>query len=321
MVREEALRAINEDQLDYIQKPVIVDFDTTKAMPLSFTVKGKRHEIGEILEQFRTRKELPMNAFLVRTNDNLVFFLYFHFSRFGPNRSTRKGCWILSFRILDDDELMAFYRRERKMIVNMALKRIADFHGHLCPDLVLGGKLCEHIQKMLPITEPANGIATIIAENCTSALDAIQIMLGTTMGNQRLKVMDLGKHNYSIIPKTMANSFRLVLNEQEYKDEDTYKRLSDKMLNSTILMDEVVSLQMMIDERVKHLLKQPPESLFRVEPIEREQQLPEVPSVYLTCCRCNEQVLGSHAVEYENQTYCLPCFRAMKVGNMSYWLQ
>jgi formylmethanofuran dehydrogenase subunit E-like metal-binding protein len=36
------------------------------------------------------------------------------------------------------------------MIVNMALKRIADFHGHVCPDLVLGSKFCEYIQKLLP---------------------------------------------------------------------------------------------------------------------------------------------------------------------------
>ena len=208
------------------------------------------------------------------------------------------------------------------MIVNMALKRIADFHGHLCPDLVLGGKLCEYIQQVLPVNEPANGITNIIAENCTSALDAIQIILGITMGNQRLKVMDLGKHNYTVIPKSGGECFRLVLNYQKYKDEHTYQRLTRKMLKNTILMDEVVSLQMMIDQRVRHLLKQPPESLFRIEAIEREQQLPEVPSVYHTCCRCNEQVLSSHAVEYEHQIYCLPCFRTMKkIGPQCYQLQ
>jgi formylmethanofuran dehydrogenase subunit E len=87
-----------------------------------------------------------------------------------------RGFWVLSFRILNDYELMALYRRERKMIVNMALKRIADFHGHVCPDLVLGSKFCEYIQKLLPSNKFANGIAAIISENCTSALDAIQIL-------------------------------------------------------------------------------------------------------------------------------------------------
>ena len=207
------------------------------------------------------------------------------------------------------------------MIVNMALKRIADFHGHLCPDLVLGGKLCEYIQQMLPISEPTNGIATIIAENATSALDAIQIMLGATMGNQRLQVMDLGKHNYTIVPKSGAGCFRLVLNGQEFKDDTAYRHLTRKMLDNTILMDDVVSLQMMIDQRVKHFLAQPPECLFRIEQTESEQQLPEVPSVYLTCCRCNEQVLSSHAVEYGTQIYCMSCLRCRKSGNQCYRLQ
>jgi len=76
------------------------------------------------------------------------------------------------------------------MIVNMALKRIADFHGHLCPDLVLGARLCERVLELVPSEGNGNGLAAIIAENCTSALDAIQIMLGITLGNQRLKVMN-----------------------------------------------------------------------------------------------------------------------------------
>ena len=317
MVREEALRAINEDQLDYIQQPVAVDFNATDFMPVSFTIKGMKYEIEEVLDRFRIRTELPVNAFLVRTHIGHVFLLYFHFNDFSRYRAANEGRWVLSFRVLDDNELMAFYRRERKMIVNMTLKRIADFHGHLCPDLVLGGKLCEYIQTLLP----ADGISAIIAENCTSALDAIQIMLGSTIGNQRLKVIDLGKHNYTVIPKTETGSFRLDLHNQEYGDEDMYKRLSRKMVSNTIVMDEVVNLQMIIDERVRHLLRQPPESLFKVEPIERRQEPSEVPSVYLTCCQCKEQVLDSHAVEYGHEIFCMPCFEVFKSGNMYYRLQ
>ena len=321
MVREEALRAISEDQLDYIQQPVVVDFDEARSRPLAFTARGERHEIDKVLDRFRTGSVPSMNAFLVRTVYGHVFLLYFHANGVAPDRSRHEGRWILSFRIFDDNELMAFYRRERKMIVNMALKRIADFHGHLCPDLVIGGKLCEYIQQRLPVDEPANGIAAIIAENCTSALDAIQVMLGITLGNQRLKVMDLGKHNYTIIPKSAAGSFRLVSNLQQYGNEDSYRWLSHKMMNDTIVMDEVVSLQIMIDERVKHLLNQPPESLFRRESVEKTHQLPEVPSIYLTCCQCNDPVLSSHAVEYGDRIYCMPCFQLMKEGSRCYRLQ
>jgi formylmethanofuran dehydrogenase subunit E len=223
--------------------------------------------------------------------------------------------------VLNDYELMALYSRERKMIINMALKRIADFHGHVCPDLVLGSKLCEYIQKLLPSNKFANGIAAIISENCTSALDAIQILLGATLGNQRLKVMDFGKHNYTVVPKSASSGFRLILNIQTFEDENEYQRLSCKMLEKTILMDEVVQLQTLLDERVKYLLMQPPESLFRIEWTKKGQPLSEEPSVYLTCCRCGEQVLHSHAVYHKNETYCGRCFKLLKTGNPSHCLQ
>ena len=48
MNREEALRAISEDQLDYIQKPVPVDFDASGRLPVSFTVNGRKHVIAKI---------------------------------------------------------------------------------------------------------------------------------------------------------------------------------------------------------------------------------------------------------------------------------
>ncbi|WP_319524016.1 FmdE family protein [uncultured Desulfosarcina sp.] len=320
MHREEALRAINEDQLDYIQKPVSVDFDTAGGFPLSFTHCGEKHVVGEILAQFRTAKSYPINAFLVRTAGDLVFLIYFQIKGLSRHRSIHQGSWVLSFRILHDYELMAFYRRERKMIVNMALKRIADFHGHVCPDLVLGCKLCEVVQNLLPFNGPTNGIAAIIAENSTSALDAIQILLGATLGNQRLKIMDLGKHNYTVIPKSEATGYRVRMKSQDYDDEDLYQRLSGKMLGNTIVMDEVVKLQILLDERVKYLLRQPPEALFEIEPIQKEAQLAEGPSVYLTCCRCGEQVLASHAIERRNAVYCLSCLQRTNAGCRSYRL-
>jgi hypothetical protein len=73
MDREEALRAISEAQLDYIQKPVAVDFDAAGRLPVSFTVSGRKHVIAIVLERFRTCSDQPVNAFLVRTDANHVF--------------------------------------------------------------------------------------------------------------------------------------------------------------------------------------------------------------------------------------------------------
>jgi formylmethanofuran dehydrogenase subunit E len=101
---------------------------------------------------------------------------------------------------------------------------------------------------------------------------------------------------------------------QFYDNEGAYRQLSAKMMDNTISTDEVAKLQLFLDQRVKHLLGQPPETLFKVESIEKETYVPEVPSVYLTCCRCGQQMLGSHAVRYQNKDYCISCMQRMDPG-------
>ena len=127
--------------------------------------------------------------------------------------------------------------------------------------------------------------------------------------------MDLGKHNYTIIPRSAATGFRVLLNALDCDNEADYQRLSARMLENKIVMDEVVALQRLLDERVRYLLQQPPEVLFNVTSIEKEAQLPEVPSVYLTCCRCGEQVLSSHAVARQDEIWCLSCLHRMTSGS------
>ncbi len=315
MDKIEALRSINYDLLEYIQRKVSVDFDYARQMPVSFTVGRKKHVVGEVVGRFKTRREYPLNAFLVREDSDEVFFLYFHYYGFDPHGSIAAGNWVLSFRILHDNELMSFYREDRKMLINMTLKRVVDFHGHLCPDLAIGGKVCEYVQKLFSsISEPDGGLS-IIAENRTSALDAIQVLLGVSVGNQRLHIMDFGKHNYMVFFKNTGNGFKLSLKRQRYGDEDEYNRIESRILNNEATFDEVTQFQSFLDGRVKHLLSLPPEGLFKVEPHrESAQHHAEIASIYLTCTCCGEQVLKSHINDYRGQIYCIPCFQRMNIS-------
>ena len=95
---------------------------------------------------------------------------------------------------------MALYRKDRKMPVHLTFKKSSISMG----TSVRPGDRRESV----PIySEPyfikriPDHKISIIAENSTSALDAIQIILGLTIGNQRLQIMDFGKHNYTIIGK------------------------------------------------------------------------------------------------------------------------
>ncbi len=321
MERAKALRSIRYDLLEYIQKRVSVDFDNVMQMPVCFTFRGKKHIVHEILGRFRTQAKRHINAFLINVDGGDIYFLYFQWRNMNQIGPFNGGFWVLSFRVLNDGELMAFYREDRKMLVNMTLKKIIDFHGHLCPELMIGAKACEYAQKLLFENREPDGGISIVAENCTSALDAIQVLLGATAGNQRLKIMDFGKHNYTFSYKNEPHGFRLSLRWQRYEDEDEYSRLEEKILKNQVTLDEVVYFQKLLDNRVKQLLSLSPEDLFDVECIETIPQPTEMATIYFSCCQCEQQVLRSRTIDFRGKIYCVPCFQRMNAGCNHYNLQ
>ena len=312
----EALRSIRFDLLEHIQEKVIVDLDNDDRLPFEFTRKSKKHNINEVLGHFKTRSNWPINAFLVETDDKEVYFLYFHFLNSYPEGSVNAGCWVLSFRVLNDRELMAFYREDRKMLLNMTLKRVVDFHGHICPELVIGARVCDYAQKFLP-----DGGFSLIAENCTSAIDAVQVLLGVTFGNQRLKIMDFGKHNYTFLLKDKRKAFMLSLKKLRYGDEDEYRTLSGKIRSLEATIDEVVNFQRILDHRSKTLLKLNLEAMFDLKEMEYKDVFTEMPTIYCACCICDQEVLTDFAVEYHDNIYCIPCFQRINTGCIRHNLQ
>jgi len=305
----EALRSIRFDLLEYIQEKVIVIFDNDGRLPVEFTRNREKHNINKVIGFFRTRSNLPVNAFLVETGDEDIYFLYFHFLDSIPGSPFDIGCWVLSFRVLKDRELMGLYRRDRKMLLNITLKRVVDFHGHLCPDLVIGARVSEYAQKFLP----DRGFS-LIAENSTSAIDAIQILLGITVGNQRLKVMDFGKHNYTFMLKDKQKAFMLSLKKLRYNDDDEYRMISNKIRNSEATIDDIVNFQRILDHRSKTLLGLNFDELFDLKEVEWKEVFTEIPTLYCSCHDCNHEVLIDRAVEYHDNIYCIPCFQRINTN-------
>jgi formylmethanofuran dehydrogenase subunit E len=301
----EALRSIRHDWLSYIQETVDVDFDNDRQVPVHFTYRAQRRLILDVLSPFRIRDGNRLNGFLIKADDGEVYFLYFQVREQGCG--IRAGKWVLSFRVLGDNELLSFYRGSREMLVNMTVKRVVDFHGHLCPDLVIGMKACEYAQELLFEGGAPSGRISVIAENCTSALDAIQVLLGVTLGNQSLKVYNFGKHNYTFAANSTSKGFTLQFKGWEPEDLAEYGSLEEKVVRNRITLDEVVRLQQLTDDRVRTLLAAAPKDLFQVDGNSHGIVNLELPSIYLTCADCGQQVLRDRAVKFGGETYCVPC--------------
>lgn len=87
----EALRSIRYDLLSYIQERVEVDFDNASRLPLHFFYRMQRYTVREVFGHFRVREGGFSNGFLLRANDEEVYFLYFH--EFMPGHAFGEGCW------------------------------------------------------------------------------------------------------------------------------------------------------------------------------------------------------------------------------------
>lgn len=310
MNASETLRSIRHELLSYIQEKVRVDFDNSSQRPLHFLYKTQNYTVREVLGRFRVRDDSFANGFLLRADDEEIYFLYFHESM--PGQPLGEGSWVLSFRVLSDRELMSLYREERQMIVNVTVKKVVDFHGHLCPELVIGMKACEYAMRLLFGEEKPAKQVSVIAENSTSALDAFQVLLGVTVGNQCLKVLDFGKHNYAFSLKDADREYRLKLRPPRYYAEQEYAVLEEKILKNKITLDEVVQFQEILDVRVANLLSSRPEDLFDVEAGRRSSWFTERPTVYVSCSKCGQQVLRDRTMELRGELYCIPCSQTIE---------
>ena len=199
------------------------------------------------------------------------------------------------------------------MLANMMLKRVVDFHGHLCPDLILGGKVCELVASKFADEIAGGGRISVIAENTTSTLDAIQILLGATMGNQRLQIMDFGKHNYTVVDHQDRKCRRLSLKPRQIDDETAFRAMEARIMSDQATRKDVIRFQKILDRRVMQLASVSPATLFQVETIEPTPHPTEFTSVYFECTLCGQPVLKSRKIDFKENCYCIPCFQQLNV--------
>lgn len=277
--------------------------------------------VCNVVDQFRLLANQPVNGYLVQVADQEIFFLYYQLQNVQRQAQIDQGFWVLGFRILNNHELMKWYQEDRRMLANISMKRVVDFHGHICPELAIGGKFCEFVQELINNGTIETSGLSVISENTTSALDAIQVLLGLTVGNQRLLVLDYGKHTYTLFSKYLDHGWKLRMKPQYYADEIEYLLIERKIMKNEALLEDVLKFQQMLDARVRHLFELTPETLFSIEEVAAESRPKELSGVYLTCAACGDQVLESRCIENRDNIFCLPCFQKKAPGCLMHGMQ
>jgi len=193
-------------------------------------------------------------------------------------------------------------------VVSIELKTACDFHGHLCPDLVIGYRACKLAEKILGDERMKHEGLVVVAYNSTSAIDAIQTLTGCTVGNRALQIIDWGKHKYVFIFETTGEGIEISLRDQDFLSSEEYNALEEKMNRNPSTIQDVALYQKMIDARVNRLLSATDEEIFRYRMVKLQPVRREVITGFLRCERCGDMVLRSNTTKVSGKTFCYECF-------------
>ncbi|MBE0522754.1 MAG: TraR/DksA C4-type zinc finger protein [Methanosarcinales archaeon] len=163
------------------------------------------------------------------------------------------------------------------------LQPIIDFHGHLCPGLVIGYRAAKAGMKQIHAMRSEDEELVTIVENNSCAVDAIQVMTGCTFGKGNFFFKDYGKHVYTLAIRPDGRGVRISLKNDAFREEDR-------------------------EERIKHLLDLDEQQLFDIEDVTIE--LPQQAQIHnsVACHNCGEPVMETRIKEKNKEVYCIPCF-------------
>jgi len=188
------------------------------------------------------------------------------------------------------------------------LKRCIAFHGHLCPGLVYGYLVAKQAIQLLGLCRSRDEEVVVISENDTCAVDALQVLLGTTIGKGNLILRDYGKNAFTVFNRSEKRAFRFS-RTSAYRYEGEYEQKFAE-LEAAVAAGHADIKQQMRQKWLKalDLLSKPFHAVFDT----KEVKLPEPPYAPLAsssaCARCGEMTMATKMIETKDGTcLCIPC--------------
>ena len=169
------------------------------------------------------------------------------------------------------------------------LQPVVDFHGHLCPGLLIGYRACLAAQDKLPTPRSIDEELVCVVENDSCSVDAVQFMTGCTFGKGNLIFRDFGKQVFTFIRRPDGAGVRVAF-------------IGDRTKHPSR------------QAKVAWLIEAPDEELIKIESV--EPTLPPQAGIHktITCNRCGEGVMETRTMEVDGRRLCLPCASETNVG-------
>ena len=188
------------------------------------------------------------------------------------------------------------------------LKKCIEFHGHLCPGLIYGYMVAKTAMDLLKLNRSRDEEVVAISENDSCAVDALQILLGTSIGKGNLILKDYGKNVYTIFNRQSKKAYRFSRKKHyqyQGKPKDEFVQLDAAISSGTATEKDKRRHKML---KSNDLLQRPFDDIFSTEEVDSVMP-PYAPLARSeACATCGEMTMSTKMVETENGKHiCIPC--------------
>lgn len=159
------------------------------------------------------------------------------------------------------------------------------FHGHECGGLAIGYKAALYVKQLLNTDFSEDEDLVCVAENDACGIDAIQVILGCSVGKGNLLFRLRGKQAWSFFRRDDGRAVRLCLKEITGMNKE---------------------------EKFAYLLESKPEDLFTVSA--PSFVLPERARIFQSykCDKCGETAAENMIRLQEGKKLCMDCYQEYK---------
>jgi len=163
-------------------------------------------------------------------------------------------------------------------------EKCVAFHGHSCGGLAIGYRAAQYAIELLRLTFSEDEDVVCISENDACGIDAIQVMLGCSVGKGNLMFHMTGKQAFSIYNRKSGASVRLLL-----------KKKPEGMTR---------------EQSFRYYQEMPPEQLF--EDMPTKLQLPEPARIFKSyACDCCGEITAENWIRLQGEKrLCIDCYQA-----------
>lgn len=195
------------------------------------------------------------------------------------------------------EEQLEFYTED--------LKKVIEFHGHLCPGLAYGYRISKAAMEYFG-KRALDEELVVIVENKSCAVDAIQVITGCTFGKGNLIHKDYGKQVYTFYIRNSGEAVRFSV-DFHYQETEEEKAVWEQFLNGNESPEILARVTEQKQRKTRAILMAPEADLLKIKIVKMEPPSKAGLFKNFRCAICGEKMMEPRARIKNGRTVCIPC--------------